>query len=72
MTVAENASRITSIAHELGVQLADYGYNHKQTGRDPLSLAVFENATSFIIGEENNIAQLLYENYMIGYNGERQ
>ena len=68
MTVEQN---IITCSYELGIQMADRGHRDKQTGRDPLPLAIFENATRSIISEESNIAQLLYENYMIGYNGEK-
>lgn len=76
----DTAIRIASLAYELGHQMADRGYNDKQIGREPLPFSSFEaTARSIIAGTTvaavqcaNTVAQLLHENYMIGYDGEKQ
>lgn len=72
--------RIASLSYELGRQMADRGYSDKQSGREPLPFSSFEaTARTIIAGTTvaavqcaNTVAQLLHENYMTGYNGEKE
>lgn len=67
-------------SYELGRKMADRGYNDQQNGRDPLPVSAIEAVTKLVItgtSKEdvvfaNTIAKLLHENYMIGYNGEKE
>ena len=73
----DTSIRIASLSYELGHQMADRGYSDKQAAREPLPFSTFEaTARSIIAGTTvaavqcaNTVAQLLHENYMIGYNG---
>lgn len=74
------AIQIASLSYELGRQMADRGYNDKQIGREPLPFSSFEAAARSIIAGTtvaavqcaNTVAQLLHDNYMIGYDGEKE
>lgn len=76
----DTSIRIASLAYELGRQMEDRGYNDKQAAREPLPFSSFEAvARSIIAGTTvaavqcaNTVAQILHENYMIGYNGEKE
>lgn len=76
----DTAIQIASLAYELSRQMANRGYNDKQAARDPLPFSSFEaTARSIIAGTTvaavqcaNTVAQLLHENYMIGYDGEKE
>ena len=76
----ETAIQIASLAYELGRQMADRGYNDQQANREPLPFSTFEaQARSIIAGTTvaavqcaNTVATLLHDNYMIGFNGEKQ
>ena len=67
-------------AYELGRKMADRGYNDKKNGRDPLPISAIDDVTKFVItgtskedvGFANHVAKLLHENYMIGFNGEKE
>lgn len=75
----DTAVRIADKAYNLGIQMAERGCNDKQIGREPLPFSAFESASKAgIVGNTNaaiccanEIAQLLYDNYMIGYNCEK-
>lgn len=76
----DTAIRIASLSYELGRQMADRGHHDKQIGREPLPFATFEATAWCIIAGTtdtaikcgNVVAQLLYDKYMIGYNGKNQ
>lgn len=76
----DTAIRIASLSYDLGRQMADRGYNDAQCGYDPLPFSTFESAAKADIARDiqsaiscaHAIAQLLYDNYMIGYNGEKE
>lgn len=76
----DTAIRIASLSYELGRQMADRGHHDKQIGREPLPFSSFEaQARTIIAGTTdaavkcaNVVAQLLHDNYMIGYNGKNQ
>lgn len=63
-----------------GMALADLGFKDAQSGRPPYSPEVFENLTRELIKEEasetkdvlQEHAELMQDNYMIGYNGSCQ
>lgn len=72
--------QIVSLAYEMGCQMADRGYSDKQIGREPIPFSTFEAAARSIIAGTtvaaiqcaNIVAELIHEQYMIGYNGEKQ
>lgn len=76
----DTAIRIASLSYELGLQMADRGHTDQQTGRDPLPFSSFEAAARSIIAGTtvaavqcaNTVAQLLHDNYMIGYSGKKE
>lgn len=76
---SETSIRIASLAYELGRQMADRGYQDKMSGCDPIPFSSFEAmARSIIVCTNapavkmaNTVAELLYDNYMIGYTGEK-
>jgi len=76
----DTAIRIASLSYELGRQMAGRGHHDKQIGREPLPFSSFEaQARTIIAGTTvaavqcaNNVAQLLHDNYMIGYKGKNQ
>lgn len=77
---ADTYIRIASLSYELGRQMADRDYKDKESGRKPLPFSSFKvTARSIIAGTTvaavqcaNTVARLLHENYMIGFNGEKE
>lgn len=77
---SETSIRIASLAYELGRQMADRGYQDKMSGYDPIPFSSFEAmARSIIVCTNapatrlaNVVAELLHDNYMIGYAGEKK
>ena len=76
---SDTAIHIASLSYELGRQLADRGYQDKLSGQSALPFSSFEAmARSIIVCTNapavkmaNTVAELLYDNYMIGYTGEK-
>lgn len=77
---SDTAIHIASLSYELGRQMADRGYQDKLSGHEPLPFASFEAmARSVIVCTNapavklaNTVAELLHDNYMIGYAGEKK
>lgn len=76
---SDTAIHIASLSYELGRQIADRGYQDKLSGQRALPFSSFEAmARSIIVCTNaaavrmaNTVAELLHDNYMIGYNGEK-
>lgn len=76
---SETSIRIASLSYELGRRMADRGYQDKLSGQSALPFSSFEAmARSIIVCTNapatrlaNVVAELLHDNYMIGYTGEK-
>lgn len=76
---SETSIQIASLSYELGRQMAERGYQDKLSGQDPLPFSSFEAmARSIIVCTNapamrlaNTVAELLHDNYLIGYAGEK-
>lgn len=75
----ETAIQIAYLSYELGFQMKERGCSDRLMGREPLPFSVFEAITRSIIAGTtvaavkcaNTVAQLLFDDYMIGYSGEK-
>lgn len=71
-------ARTYSLAFELGLQMADLGHSDNRSGNTSLPFSCFEAAAKRILTGTgaadalsiSTVAQLLQDNYMIGYNGQ--
>lgn len=77
---SETSIRIASLSYELGCQMTDRGYQDKLSGQSALPFSSFEAmARSIIVCTNapatrlaNVVAELLHDNYMVGYTGEKK
>lgn len=66
--------RLMDATYQIGIKLAEMGRRHKKEGHEPISKSEIQKLAAGIAHTEfrNIITQLMYEDYIYGYNDENR